>query len=182
MLPPERLAALRLAPLRSLRALTDPRHAALRTARLLSAAAGGAPVRCWLPTLGCEVRWGRSARGAASWRGVPLAHAGAELGRLELRGSAMLWRSSGRIAALLAEPLALLLALHADAPQALRGAVLAPQPLHELNNAVHALSLQVGVMHMLLERGDAAEASRFAGLCARQADRLVALVGGLAHR
>lgn len=185
MLPPERLAALRLAPLRSLRALADPRHAALRTVRLLSAAAGGAPVRCSLPTLGCEVGWGRRLdlrRAVTTWRGVPLAHAGAELGRLELRGSALLWRRCGRIAALLAEPLALLLALHADAPQALRGAVLAPQPLHELNNAVHALSLQVGVVQLLLERGDAAEAGRFAGLCARQADRLVALVGGLARR
>jgi len=104
------------------------------------------------------------------------------LGLLELRCSALLWRRSSPIVTLLAEPLALLLALHAESPQTLRGTVLAAQPLHELNNAAHALSLQVGVMQMLLDRGDTDEARQFAGLCVRQADKLVALVAGLRNR
>ncbi|HVH35372.1 MAG TPA: hypothetical protein VM847_14800 [Tahibacter sp.] len=177
----ERLTALRLAPLRSLRALTDPRHAALRTVRLVSAVFHGAAVRCSLPTLGCEVGWGQPTTSAA-WRRVPLVYGDATLGLLELRCSGLLWRRSSHIAALLAEPLALLLALHAESPQTLRGTVLSSQPLHELNNAAHALSLQVGVMQMLLERGDTDEARQFAGLCVRQADKLVAVVAGLRNR
>lgn len=177
----ERLTALRLAPLRSLRALTDPRHAALRTVRLVSAVFHGAAVRCSLPTLGCEVGWGRPTADS-SWRRVPLVYGDATLGLLELRCSALLWRRSSHIAALLAEPLALLLALHAESPQTLRGTVLSSQPLHELNNAAHALSLQVGVMQMLLERGDTDEARQFARLCVHQADKLVALMVGLRNR
>ena len=179
---PERLAALRLAPLRSLRALADPRHAALRTVRLLSAFLGGTAVRCTLPTIGCEVVWGRPGPASLARRRVPLVYGGRSLGQLELRCAAVRWRASRRTVVLLAEPLALLLSVHAGAPQALRGAVVTPQPLHELNNAVHALSLQTGVVQILLERGDMAEASQFAALCARQADRLVALVGELRRR
>lgn len=179
---PERLAALRLAPLRSLRALADPRHAALRTVRLLSAAFDGTAVHCALPTLGCEVVWGHPGPASTAWRRVPLVYGGQSLGLLELRCATVRWRAGRRTAALLAESLALLLCVHTGAPQSLRGTVVTQQSLHELNNAVHALSLQAGVVQILLERGDLAEAVQFAALCARQADRLVALVADLRRR
>lgn len=180
----QRLARLRLAPLRSLRALADPRRAAHRTVRLISAVLGGAPVRCTVTAYGYRVERGQIDAAIAAER--PLQALTVQwqqqcFGRVELRSESARWEQAQTIVAGLVDSLALLLALHgpAPSPRALRGTVLTPQRLHDLSNVANAITLQVGVMQAMLQRGRSADAAQFAQRCVTQSERLVALLVAL---
>jgi len=188
-LPPDertaqRLARLRLAPLRSLRALADPRRAAQRGVRLISALLGGAPVRCTVPASGYRVERGAFEAAIAAERPlqvVPLQWQQQHFGRVEICSDPVRWEQAKTLVTELVESVAMLLALHgpAPSPRALRGTVLTPQRLHDLNNVANAITLQVGVMQAMLLRGRSADAAQFAGRCVAQSERLVELLVGL---
>jgi hypothetical protein len=180
----QRLARLRLAPLRSLRALADPRRAAQRTVRLISAVLGGAPVRCTVPALGYRVERGAIDAAIAAEppeQVVILQWQQQRFGSIELWCEPVRWVPAQAIVTEMVDSLALLLALHGppSPPRALRGTVLTPQSLHDLNNVANAITLQVGVMQAMLQRGRSAEAAQFAQRCVAQSERLVALLAAL---
>jgi hypothetical protein len=181
---PQRLAHLRLAPLRSLRALADPRRAVQRTVRLISAILGHAPVRCVVPESGYRVERGQI--DAAVLAGLPMHVVSLQwqrqsFGSVELCCESAQWEQMREIVAGMVDSLALLLALHGPppSPRALRGAVLTPQGLHDLNNVANAITLQIGVMQAMLQRGRSADAVQFAERCVAQSERLVALLVAL---
>lgn len=180
----QRFARLRLAPLRSLRALADPRRAVQRCVRLISAVLGGAPVRCTVPASGYRVE--RGAIDAAIAAELPVQVVIVQwqqqrFGSIELCSEPARWEPARMLVTEMADSLALLLALHGPppSPRALRGTVLTPQGLHDLNNVANAITLQVGVMQAMLQRGRSAEAAQFAQRCVAQSERLVALLVAL---
>ncbi len=180
----QRLARLRLAPLRSLRALADPRRAAQRTVRLISAVLGGAPVRCTVPASGYRVERGTIDAAIAADLPVQVVIVQWQqqcFGSVELCSEPTRWEQARTLVTELVDSLALLLALHGPppSPRALRGTVLTPQGLHDLNNVANAITLQVGVMQAMLQRGRSAEAAQFAQRCVAQSERLVALLVAL---
>lgn len=176
-LSPERIARLGLVPLLSARALIDPHCAMRRTARLASAACGAAAVTCVVPALSARVRWGQG--GGASSCAVPLRHDAMEFGQLTIDGATRDLPEVAALAAALAAPLGLLLAVHATRARALQSLPLAPQRLHDLNNRVNAVSLQIGVLHAVLQRTRANDPSLLVQCVDRSVggvDRLVRFV------
>ncbi|WP_313913469.1 hypothetical protein [Tahibacter sp.] len=180
----QRLSHLRLAPLRSLRALADPHRAAQRTVRLISAMLGGAPVRCTVTASGYRVERGQIDGAVAAslpLQVVPLQWEQHCFGSVELWSEPARWEQARSIVAGLVDSLALLLAVHGPAPSAhaLRGIVLTPERLHDLNNVANAITLQVGVIQAMLQRGRSADAAQFAERCVAQSQRLIALLVSL---
>ncbi len=183
MLTPERIARLRLAPLRSMRALAEPQHAMRRAARFVGLLCDGAAVRATAPSLGCAVerpasRDPHDARDHTVERGDD----GLALVRIDVRCAPQRWEAVGVCVERLAESLALVLALHARPARALRGVWLGAQCWHDINNTVNALTLQASVVQSLLERGRTDEAAAFAERCAHAGDRLVAQLMALHAR
>lgn len=171
---------LRLLPFRSLRAMTDPRHAAQRLLRVLTRVLGCAQARCELTELACVLeRRAVPRKGLRRYR-VALQWQGRSLGQITVRTDSLQWSRARPDVCALASGLSFLLAVHAG-PQRLRGVALGARRLHDLNNAVNALSLQIGAIETLLERGQAGEAAQFAQRSAVQAERLTALLSQLRH-
>lgn len=176
---PERLARLSLAPLRSARALVDPAHALGRAARVIARASGARTVCCTVHASGLNVK--RDAVDASADANdvahtIPLRDGETELGCIHVVCTAARWTAAQPFVERVADALALLLAVHATSAHALRGVWFAAQRIHDLNNAVGSITLQLGVVHSLLQRGRGAEANVFAERCVREGDRLIALL------
>jgi hypothetical protein len=183
MLSPERLMRLRLVPLRSARALADPRQAMRRAVRLVGAVCGGAAVRCTAKAGGaCISRAATRPAEAAQWHTVTLHDGDAEFGCIDVHCTVSRWHDAAAFVEQVAAALALLLAVHAVPARALRGVWLASQRLHDLNNTVGAITLQIGVLQTLLQRGRTDEAAEFAERCGRESERLIELLARLRHR
>jgi hypothetical protein len=176
---PERLARFRLAPLRSARALTDPEHAMRRAIRVIGVACGARAVRCTVERAGLHVSRGDA--DALPAYTLPLRDGTVELGRVDVACTAAQWSAARPFVEQVAEALALLLAAHALPARALRGVWFGAQRIHDLNNAIGAVTLQLGVVHSLLQRGRGAEANVFAERCVREGDRIIELLARLRH-
>lgn len=177
------MSRLSLLPLRSLAALTDPRRAAQRLLHVLTGVLGCAQVSCELVPLQCSLqRRGRTREGVLLRRyRIPLRWQGEVLGHIELEIERERWTRLRGEARALAGVLAFALALHASSAR-LRGTVLTPRRLHDLNNVVNTLTLQIGLIRALLQRGQNTQAADFANRCEAQAERLVTQLHQLRKR
>ena len=119
---------------------------------------------------------------AAQWHTVTLRDGDAEFGCIDVHCTASRWHDAAAFVEQVAAALAVLLAVHAAPARALRGVWLASQRLHDLNNTAGAITLQIGVLQTLLQRGRTGEAAEFAERCGRESDRLIELLARLRHR